>query len=268
MTRPLDQIDNALVKRAASGETAALDRILTAAMRPIYNLALRMLQNHADAEDATQEVLIRIATRLSGFRGEARFSTWAWTIATRSILDFRDGRAKRAMLSVEGFAADLSEGLDMAAAHDPELSLFVSQVKLGCCRAMLQILDGNHRLAYILGEILELDQTEAAAALGISHATFRKRLSRARSRLQSVLCKNCGIADATNPCRCSRRIKPATALGRLEPRDAVALDMPALSEKVRALDKLSQVAAVFQADPDTSAANQILPRVKAVFAAG
>lgn len=268
MDRPLDLIDMPLVKRATSGDAAALDRILTLAMRPVYNLALRMLQSHEDAEDATQEVLIRLSTNLSEFRGEARFSTWAWTLASRCILDYRGGKARQARISADGFAEDLQQGLDLAAPDNPEQALLVAQVKLGCCRAMLQCLDGDHRLAYILGEILGLDQAESAAALGLSPANFRKRLSRARASIQALLRSSCGIAASENACRCSRRVAPATRLGRLDPRDAVELDVPALTEKIAALEDLERAAALFRADPETSVSKHLLPRVKAVFETG
>ena len=93
--RPLDRIDTELVRRATSGDAGAVDEIVTALSRPFYNLALRMLHHHQDAEDATQEALFRVVTNLATFRGESRFSTWSWTIATRCVLDFRNGRARR-----------------------------------------------------------------------------------------------------------------------------------------------------------------------------
>ncbi|NOZ31710.1 MAG: RNA polymerase sigma factor [Alphaproteobacteria bacterium] len=300
-SRPLDAINKALVRRAVSGDAGALDKILSAAMRPFYNLALRMLQNHEDAEDATQEALIRVATKLDRFRGDAKFSTWAFTIATRCVLDFANGRARRANLTAKEFAADLQTGLSPTASSDPEAALMASQVKLGCCRAMLQVLGGDLRIAYVLGEILGLEQAEAAAAIGVSPAAFRQRLTRARARLRAVLKSNCGIYEPANACRCSARVAPALALGRLAPRDAdigpgarrgarqvarrgarqVArqgaeqgaegarhLDVKSLGERVRKLDEFARAAAIFQADPQVSASERLLPRVRAVFGYG
>jgi RNA polymerase sigma factor (sigma-70 family) len=196
----LDALTPEVVDRATSGDGAALDAILSGLSRPFYNLALRMLHNHEDAEDAAQECLVRVATKLSTFRGESRFSTWAWRVATRSVLDFRAGRAQKAALTSEAFSLDLADGLDVTATvESPEDRIYAAQVKLGCGRAMLQVLDGDHRLAYTLTEILGLDQSEAADALGISHAAFRKRLSRARSRIREVLSSNCGIVDKGTP---------------------------------------------------------------------
>jgi len=260
--RPLDRIDTDLVQRATSGDAGAVDEIVTALSRPFYNLALRMLHHHHDAEDATQEALVRVVTNLATFRGESRFSTWSWTIATRCVLDFRNGRARRSGVTAEAFAADLADGMASTATPDPETSALLGQVKLGCGRAMLQTLDGDHRVAYALGEIMGVDQRQAAEALGISDAAYRKRLSRARSQLRKVLLDSCGIADASNPCRCARRRDRAIELGRLEPRDASDLDVDALSDKVRDLDQLGQVAAYFEADPMINASERLLPRVR------
>jgi RNA polymerase sigma factor (sigma-70 family) len=263
--RSLDRLDAELVRRATSGDGAAVDEIVTTLSRPFYNLALRMLQHHHDAEDVTQEALIRVVTNLSSFRGESRFSTWAWTIATRCVLDFSSGRAKRATVGSEEFAADLADGMASVSSVDPETNAVLGQVKLGCGRAMLQTLSGDLRVAYALGEILSVDQAEAARALGISHATYRKRLSRARSQLRQVLRDNCGIVDESKPCRCARRRNRAVELSRLEPQDAVNLDIKALSDKVQSLDELSQVAAYFQADPMVNTSQRLLPRVREVL---
>jgi len=196
--KSFDHLTLQLVEQATAGNAVALDEILTTLSRPVYNLALRMLQNHQDAEDAAQESLLRVATNLSTFQGNSRFSTWSWTVATRCILDYQKGRATRASLSADVFSADLADGMTDVSQNDPETNTYLAQVKIGCSRAMLQVLDGDHRLAYVLSEILGLDQAEAAQALGISFATYRKRLSRARAQLQHILQQNCGIYDKAN----------------------------------------------------------------------
>ena len=262
---PLEAITPEVVALATSGDERSLDRILTALSRPFYNLALRMLQNHEDAEDAAQECLIRVATRLSTFRNESRFSTWAWAVATRSVLDFRAGRARKAALTSEAFSLDLADGMDLSAQEDPTERIYAAQVKLGCGRAMLQVLDGDHRMAYALCEILGVDQAEAAAALGISHAALRKRLSRARTRLRNVLRSNCGIVERSNPCRCVRRQTRAAELGRLERRDAVELDVVALARQIQELDEVGRTASYFRADPQVNAAARLVPRVREIL---
>ena len=87
MVRTPDQIDDELVHRATGGESEAVSEIVRALEKPVYGVALRMLNDPHDAEDAAQEALIRIVTRLAQFRGESRFATWAYRIAVRRILD-------------------------------------------------------------------------------------------------------------------------------------------------------------------------------------
>ena len=182
-------------------------------------------QSHGDdAEDATQEALLKIVTRLSTFRRESRFSTWAWSVAARSILDFKRGRARAPQLSFEDFEADLARDLDLTTSPRAEDAVYLAQVKIGCARAMLQCLDGDHRVAYVLGEILGLDQREAARALGVSDAAFRKRLARARERVSATVRRACGLVNDKAPCRCHRRLVPAQRLGRIDERNRSPLN--------------------------------------------
>jgi RNA polymerase sigma factor (sigma-70 family) len=263
--RALDQLDTELVQRATAGDANAVDEIVRNLSKPFYNLALRMLHNHHDAEDAAQEAIIRVVTNLSSFRSESRFSTWAWSVATRSMLNFRDGQARRNRISPDAFATDLADGLASTSTPDPETSAILAQVKLGCGRAMLLTLDADLRIAYALGEILGVDHNEAASALDITPAAFRKRLSRARTKLQAVLTKNCGIANPNNPCRCHKRRDKAIELGRLEPRDAVSVDIAALNDTVRQLDEIDRAAAYFQADPTINATEHLLPTIRTIL---
>ena len=69
-----------LVARAVDGDKAALEEVIRLLQDPLYRLALRMVWRPADAEDATQEILIRVVTRLASWRGEAKLLTWAYRI--------------------------------------------------------------------------------------------------------------------------------------------------------------------------------------------
>src|ERR1035437_10961201 len=76
-------------RRAIAGNRAALERLVRALQGDIYGLALRMLCNREDAEDATQELLVRIVTHLSKFDFRSKLQTWAYAVAQTSILDVR-----------------------------------------------------------------------------------------------------------------------------------------------------------------------------------
>ena len=77
----------------------------------IYGLALRMLWNREDAEDATQEILVRVVTRLSQFDFRSKLKTWVYRVAVNYILDVKKSPVERMQLSFDRFAEDLADGL-------------------------------------------------------------------------------------------------------------------------------------------------------------
>jgi RNA polymerase sigma factor (sigma-70 family) len=147
---------------AIDGDREALEMLVRALQGDIYGLALRMLCNREDAEDATQEILVRIVARLSQFDFRSKLKTWAFRVAVNYILDVKKSHVERLHLSFEWFAQDLTEGLGLEAPAETEHSLLVEEVKVGCSLGMLQCLDRPHRLAYVLGEILEIPGPEAS----------------------------------------------------------------------------------------------------------
>lgn len=245
----MNEIALADVKRAVAGEKAAMERIMRGLERPFYNLALRMLLSPPEAEDAAQECLLRVATRLSQFEGASRFTTWAWKVAVNRILEMK----RKPMFTFEQFSADLADGLEPAAPERTEDLVALGELKMGCGRALLQCLDADDRIAFILGEIMELEGGEAAEVLGLPPATFRKRLSRARERLRQALSSGCGVVNPSAACRCHRRLTRATALGRV-PAAATTdapLDVARLRQELGRIGEAMQVAAYYRADPSS-----------------
>ena len=174
-----------LARQAIGGDRDALDRLVRALQGDVYGLALRMLWNREDAEDATQEILVRTVTRLAQFDFRSRLKTWVYRIAVNYILDVKKSPVEHMHLNFQRFGDDLVEGLSSDGPADSERSLLVEEVKIGCTLGMLQCLDRPHRLAYVLGEILDLSGPESAEALGISPELFRKRLQHARTAIEA-----------------------------------------------------------------------------------
>lgn len=81
----VDLVD--LVERSRDGDAAALEVLITELRDPVHRLALRMTACPQDAEDATQEILIKVMTRLDSFRGDAAVTTWAYRVAANHLLD-------------------------------------------------------------------------------------------------------------------------------------------------------------------------------------
>ena len=204
MTVPITLED--LAKQALDGDRDAIDRLVHALQGDLYALALRMLWHREDAEDATQEILVRIVTRLTQFEFRSRLKTWAYRLAVNYILDVKKSAIERQRLDFGQFAENLVNGLEPASATDLVESLLIDEVKVGCSLAMLQCLDRPHRAAYVLGEIMELAGPEAAEILDVSPGLFRKRLQLARESVIAFMRSHCGLVSDTAPCQCHRRV--------------------------------------------------------------
>lgn len=121
-----------LVAAAVSGDRCALEDVLRAVVDDVRRLAQRMLWHPQDAEDATQEILVKVATRLSAFRGDARVTTWVHRIAVNHLLTTRRRRAEDPTLTFAAFGEDLARNLD--AAYDPrgvDDELLAQEVMIG-----------------------------------------------------------------------------------------------------------------------------------------
>jgi RNA polymerase sigma factor (sigma-70 family) len=204
-----------LAKQAVDGDRDAVEQLVRDLQGDVYGLALRMLWNREDAEDATQEILVRAVTRLAQFDFRSRLKTWVYRIAVNYILDVKKSPVERMHLTFERFAADLAEGLSSSGPSEAERSLLTEEVKVGCTLGMLQCLDRPHRLAYVVGEILDLSGPEAADVLEIAPALFRKRLQHARAAITSFTRTYCGLASDMAACACHRRVPAALRLGRV-----------------------------------------------------
>jgi RNA polymerase sigma factor (sigma-70 family) len=204
-----------VARRALDGERDAVEQLVRDLQGDVYGLALRMLWNREDAEDATQEILVRAVTRLAQFDFRSKLKTWVYRIAVNYILDVKRSPVERLQLTFERFADDLGEGLSPDGPADSERSLLTEEVKIGCTLGMLQCLDRPHRLAYVVGEILDLPGPEAADVLGTTPALFRKRLQHARTAIMSFTRAYCGLASDTAACACHRRVPVALRVGRI-----------------------------------------------------
>lgn len=256
-----DAGDRALVERAVAGDTAALEEVVGSLRDPLYRLALRMVWRAADAEDATQEILIRVITRLASWRGEASLRTWAYRIGANYLLNLRrQTPQEKQAISFEKFREGLADGLAEADYAGPDAELLAHEVRLTCTQAMLQCLDRDDRVAYVLGGVFELPSPEAAWICEVTPAAYRKRLERARRRIRAFMNSTCGLVNPDAFCRCERRTEAAIAAGRVAPGRRPTLACHPVSrpgrdvtEAAAQIGKLHDAAAVLRAHPDYAA---------------
>ncbi|MCP4578204.1 MAG: RNA polymerase sigma factor [Deltaproteobacteria bacterium] len=209
-----------LVTEAVGGNRESLEEIIRRIQGKIYGLALRMVFHPADAEDSTQEILIKVITHLESFRFEDPFNAWAMKIAANHLKSVRKGHMEKrefTMEKVQGIvdhAAALGWLSELPEAPDPVMEV---EVRSACTQAMLLALGRGHRMAFILGVIMDVTSSEGAFILGISSAAYRKRLSRARRKVTDFLNRSCGIFDDANPCHCNAVLKGHVERGWVNP---------------------------------------------------
>lgn len=238
----MTRISKTDIEMAQDGDAKALEDLVRGVQDRVHKLALRMLADPNVAQDATQEILIRIVTKLSTFRGDSSFETWTYRVATNYLLTARKIIANDPGLSFQVFADDLLDGIADEQNAAPEDHVMLNELRLRCTMAMLLCLDREHRAAYVLGDVLEFEHGAAAEVLDTTPATYRKRLSRARARVQDFTAKTCGLASPTAPCSCRKRLPAAMAMGRIGTSPSADLgDVPRFAE-------LQKLASQTQAD--------------------
>ena len=254
----------AQVQRAVAGDKEALETVVMVVQDQLYNLALRMLWHPEEARDATQEILIKIVTRLSSFRGESAFTTWCYRVATNYLLNVKQ-KAFAQPLPFSAFAERLAEGLSEVADsgnYEADQALLVQEAKVGCSHAMLQCLARESRLVYILGEILEFSSPEGAAILGQSADNFRQKLSRARASVHAFLHGNCGLVNPTNPCRCHKKVKPAMAQGLIDPDHLLFATEGAPMVLIGEIEATERAVALYRSNPQYQAPGVLVEAIK------
>jgi RNA polymerase sigma factor (sigma-70 family) len=262
--------DAALIARAQRGDRDALGELVGGAQQLVYNLALRMVADPTDAQDLTQEILIRVVTGLPGFRGDSAFRTWVYRVASNHLLTARKRAAEHHVDSLDAMAEKLAEGIaDGLAAGDAPIEdqILVKEAKLTCTSRMLLGLDRDHRLAFILGEIFELSGEEGAEVLEIDPAAFRKRLSRARERMAAFTSSTCGIVDPGNACRCGKQAARLVRLGKLDPDNLcwTAQPVSGASAHVDELEGIERALALFRSHPDYAAPSALAARLRSLI---
>ncbi len=209
--------------QAQAGNRDALEQLITRHQAWIYNIVLRMVYLPQDAEDATQEILVKLITKLSTFVGKSSFRTWLYRIVVNHVLNMKRGRADMAGWTFTRYSDSLDATPDMDL-PDPssvpaDMQLLVDEARIGCTSGMLLCLDREQRLIYILGEIFGVTDLVGAELLEISRENFRQKLARARRDLHNFLHDKCGLVNEANPCRCAKKTQGFMKAGYVNPQD-------------------------------------------------
>lgn len=261
-----------LVHAAKEGDKEALEDLILKIQDKIYGLALRMLYNPSDAEDASQEILLKIITHLGTFRGESAFSTWMYRVAANHLLTVRKGRAELRAVSFEEYekGLDLESSVDWRESQSETMQhLFVEEIRISCLQGLLLCLDREHRLAFLLTDVFDVTSEQGAAILEITAPAFRKRLSRARERVQDFLTRNCALINPTNPCKCERYVgsfldnkMPGLKHTIFSKHPCRIRHQEGILNHIREMDELNRIACLYKQYPDFHAPEVLIETIK------
>ena len=219
-----DSDDRELVRLAKGGNRDALDRLIRRHQGWVYNIVVRMLYWSADAEDVTQEILIKVITKLSTFEQRSSFRTWLYRIAVNHVLNTARSRVEGWHFARYEAALDATPDVDIV---DPspgaDWEVVHEETKLSCTSGMLLCFDRRQRLVYILGELFGVSDVVGAELMEISRENFRQLLTRARRDLYSFMNNKCGLVNTANPCRCAKKTKGFIDAGYVDPKNLVFL---------------------------------------------
>jgi RNA polymerase sigma-70 factor (ECF subfamily) len=177
----IPEIPRELVARARSGDDAALERLVEAAYPRVRRWALVHTGEEAEADDLTQDVLIRMIRSLDGFQGEARFATWLYSVTRNAALD-RHRRGRRQSLTTA--QASDADALRPWRPEDPVRA--TERRELGrLLRSHFAELPERQRAVFDLVELQGLSASEAAELMGIEPVSVRAHLFKARRRMRA-----------------------------------------------------------------------------------
>lgn len=171
--------DEALALAAAEGDGEAFAALLERRYHRLFGLCFRLTGSHAEAEDLTQDICSVLPAMLTGYRGEARLSTWLYRVAVNAAHD-RRRRAAAHKKAGEGWG-DWEVNRRAGDAETAERMDWLT----GAMRALPA--DLRDTLALLLGE--EVTHAEAAEVLGVSEGTISWRVSQAKTRLRALQAK-------------------------------------------------------------------------------
>jgi len=214
--------DPELAQRISAGDKQAFELLMRRHNQILYRTARSILKDEAEAEDAVQEAYLLAYRGMSGFRGDAKLSTWLVRIVVNQAIA-RARRRKRGaeIIQLSGETREDSEAaegnMNETLPEQPEAAAERAQTRQ-LLESKIDELPDAFRTVFVLRALEELSVEESAAALGIPEATVRSRFFRARGLLREALSKEIdlayGDAFAFAGARCDRIV--AGVMAKLE----------------------------------------------------
>lgn len=167
-----------LVDKTLSGDIKSLERLIKLYQDYIYNICRSMFLNPMDAEDMTQEILLKLISNLAKYEQEkAKFTTWLYRITVNHVISVKKQKLELVTTDFAEYALELNkipiQEFEREELTRPETKLLIEEAKIGCSMGMLLCLDRRQRIVFVMGEIMQLSHRNAAEILEISPDNYR-----------------------------------------------------------------------------------------------
>ena len=187
--------ENEIIRSVLRGNVNDFEKLVTAYEKNVYNIALRMVGDPDDAADMTQETFIKAYRALSGFRGDSKFSSWLYRIASNVCLDFLRSRSRHPQVSLSTVDEDDRATFELPDMRQNPEEQLMKKLSMEAVRRGLEQLPEQQRQILVLRELGGLSYAELAQTLGLEEGTVKSRIFRARKRLCALLLCDGNISD-------------------------------------------------------------------------
>lgn len=161
----------------------SINQVLEEMAMPLKSFVRKHIANEQDAEEITQDVLLKIFSSVSGLKDDSRIRAWIYRITRNAIIDYY----RKANKSVD--FVELNDELEEKLYEDQNSNKEIA----GCLKAMIENLPDKYKEAILLTELNHLTHKELGALLGISISGAKSRVQRARKMLKDMLTSCCSL---------------------------------------------------------------------------
>ncbi|MFO7569968.1 MAG: RNA polymerase sigma factor [Smithellaceae bacterium] len=212
--------DTCRIAQALQGDSNALEDLILHHQAWIFNIALTMTGDMGSAEDVTQEVLIKIITKLSAYNPQkAAFRTWLYRIVVNHILNMKENKKELF------FARMVKNNEDRFINNQPDRRItvrgqndkFSEETKASCILCVLLCLGRKERMVFTLAVIFDVTDKVGAEICEMSRGNFRQLLSRSRKKVYQYFVNHCSLFNENNPCTCANQTEYLIQSGMMNP---------------------------------------------------
>lgn len=258
------------IANAIEGNRAAQEHLIKKVNNKIFNIAVYFTGDFHLAQDATQDILIKILDKLGTLQDANKFENWSCQIASNYLRNLKRQAKQYSNISFDLMEMDSKSHLDKAFEEEAEannIRELAYELKISCTTAMLMCLDVEDRIVFILANLLNLNSQEGGKLLNISPDLFRQRLSRAKKKLNHFIDNNCGLLNKENSCHCRRRVPYAISQKRISADAYRFLSKEYLGaeinieEKIIEMEDLEDLGEVYANNPSYTLPKEIVDKV-------